>query len=86
MSKQYGHEDFLAELISKACITILPEKTTFNVDNVRICKILGSGVLKSEVVSGMVFRRNIESNITKKENCKVNSVKNFRLCLISLYH
>jgi len=71
MSKQYGHEDFLAELISKACITILPEKTTFNVDNVRICKILGSGVLKSEVVSGMVFRRNIESNITKKENCKV---------------
>jgi len=71
MSKQYGHEDFIADLITKACVTILPEKTTFNVDNVRICKILGSGLLKSSVVQGMVFRRNIESNITKKENAKV---------------
>eukprot|EP00088_Acartia_fossae_P025511 TRINITY_DN2633_c0_g1_i1.p1 TRINITY_DN2633_c0_g1~~TRINITY_DN2633_c0_g1_i1.p1 ORF type:complete len:548 (-),score=187.54 TRINITY_DN2633_c0_g1_i1:614-2257(-) len=71
MSKQYGHEDFLADLISKACISILPEKTTFNVDNVRICKIIGSGVLKSEVVPGMVFRRNVESNVTKKETCKI---------------
>ena len=53
-------------------MTILPEKTTFNVDNVRICKILGSGLLKSSVVQGMVFRRNIESNITKKENAKVS--------------
>jgi T-complex protein 1 subunit theta len=71
MSKQYGHEDLLADLISKACVKILPEKSTFNVDNVRICKILGSGVQKSEVVPGMVFRRNVESNITKKESCKV---------------
>jgi len=71
MSKQYGSEDFLANLITKACISILPEKTTFNVDNVRICKILGSGLLNSEVVQGMVFRRCVESNITCKENCKV---------------
>lgn len=41
-SKQYGHEDFLAGLIAKACISILPEETTFNVDNVRVCKMLGS--------------------------------------------
>merc|ERR1712004_939492 len=34
MSKQYGNEDFLASLITKACISILPEQTTFNVDNV----------------------------------------------------
>jgi len=71
MSKQYGSEDFLASLITKACISILPEKTTFNVDNVRICKILGSGLSNSEVVQGMVFRRCVESNITSKENCKV---------------
>lgn len=50
MSKQYGHEDFLANLVAKACISILPEKTTFNVDNVRICKIIGSGINRSEVV------------------------------------
>lgn len=50
MSKQFGNEDFLAKLVASACISILPEKTTFNVDNVRICKILGSGIHKSEVV------------------------------------
>lgn len=39
MSKQYGNEDFIADLVAKACIGILPEQTTFNVDNVRICKV-----------------------------------------------
>jgi len=71
MSKQYGNEDFLATLITKACISILPEQTTFNVDNVRVCKILGSGLFSSQTVQGMVFRRQAESNIIKKENCKV---------------
>ena len=50
MSKQYGNEDFLASLIAKACISILPENTSFNVDNVRVCKILGSGLLQSDVI------------------------------------
>jgi len=71
MSKQYGNEDFLASLISKACISSLPEKTTFNVDNVRICKILGGGLFNSDVVQGMVFRRCVESNVTVQNNCKV---------------
>merc|ERR1712018_426922 len=71
MSKQYGNEDFLANLITKACISILPEQTTFNVDNVRVCKILGSGLFSSQTVQGMVFRRQAESNIIKKDNCKV---------------
>jgi len=72
MSKQYGHEDFLADLIVRACTAIVPEKqTTFNVDNVRVTKILGSGLLASEVVSGMVFKRSVESNITKAEKCKI---------------
>jgi len=72
MSKQYGHEDFLAELITKACISILPDKETqFNVDNVRVCKILGSGLHNSQVVNGMVFKRHAESTIIKKDSCKV---------------
>jgi len=71
MSKQYGNEDFISGLITKACISILPEKTTFNVDNVRVCKILGSGLFSSQVVQGMVFRRQAESNIIKKDACKV---------------
>lgn len=71
MSKQYGNEDFISGLITKACISILPEQTTFNVDNVRVCKILGSGLFSSQVVQGMVFRRQAESNIIKKDSCKV---------------
>ena len=72
MSKQYGNEDFLAQLITQACISILPDKETqFNVDNVRVCKILGSGLTSSQVVQGMVFRRHTEGTVTKKDNCKV---------------
>jgi len=72
MSKQYGNEDFLADLITKACISILPDKETqFNVDNIRVCKILGSGLYSSQVINGMVFKRHAESNIIKKETCKI---------------
>lgn len=71
MSKQYGNEDFLTTLIGRACVSILPEKTTFNVDNVRVCKILGSGVHNSEVVQGMVFKRDVEGDITKKTQAKI---------------
>merc|ERR1711981_39609 len=72
MSKQYGHEDFLAKLIVKACTSILPNKSeSFNVDNIRVTKILGSGLLKSDVVKGMVFKRSVASDIIKAEDAKV---------------
>ncbi|XP_005108701.1 T-complex protein 1 subunit theta [Aplysia californica] len=71
MSKQYGNEDFLAELIAKACISILPGKVSFNVDNIRVCKIPGSGILQSEVIQGMMFKRQVEGDVTKAENAKV---------------
>lgn len=71
MSKQLGHEDFLADLVSKACISIIPENTTFNVDNVRVCKILGAGITQSSVIPGMVFKRVVEGDVTKQANAKV---------------
>lgn len=71
MSKQYGQEDLLADLIARACVSILPEKSTFNVDNIRVCKILGSGLSKSEVLKGMVFKRQVEGDISSAENCKI---------------
>jgi T-complex protein 1 subunit theta len=52
----------------------MPEKTTFNVDNVRVCKIVGSGLASSQVFQGMVFRRSVESTIIKKENAKVTKL------------
>jgi T-complex protein 1 subunit theta len=42
MSKQFGNEDLLTDLIAKACVSIMPEQTTFNVDNIRVCKIMGN--------------------------------------------
>lgn len=71
MSKQFGHEDFLATLIAKACVSILPEDTTFNIDNVRVCKILGCGLLRSEVVNGMVFKRQVEGDVSSQKEAKI---------------
>lgn len=71
MSKQYGNEDILASLVTHACISILPEKTTFNVDNVRVCKILGGGLNMSQVIQGMVFKRHVEGEVTRKTNAKI---------------
>lgn len=70
-SKQYGNEDFLANLIGHACISILPEQTTFNVDNIRVCKILGAGLHKSEVVQGMVFKRQVEGEVASVQDAKI---------------
>lgn len=72
MSKQYGNEDFITDLIAKACVSILPDgASSFNVDNVRITKISGSGLLNSEIVQGMVFKRSVEGDIVKKEKAKI---------------
>lgn len=71
MSKQYGQEDFISQLVGKACVSVLPEGGSFNVDNVRVCKILGSGLNSSSVVQGMVFKRHVEGDVTKKLKAKV---------------
>ncbi|ODM99177.1 T-complex protein 1 subunit theta [Orchesella cincta] len=72
MSKQLGNEDLLARLISKACTSIIPEtKVSFNVDNVRVCKILGSSLQRSDVVQGLVFKRLVEGTITRQKDAKL---------------
>lgn len=71
MSKQYGLEDFLSRLVAQACIAVSPTGTAFNVDNVRVCKILGSGVEQSHVIQGMVLKRQVEGTVTKVTNAKV---------------
>lgn len=71
-SKQYGHEDFLADLVAQACVSILPSNPkTFNVDNVRVTKILGSGVLQSTVLRGMVFKREAFGDVSKVQDAKI---------------
>ncbi len=47
------------------------DNQTFNVDNVRVCKILGSGILSSTVMSGMVIKKEVEGTVSKMEKCKI---------------
>lgn len=49
-SKQLGYEDLLAPLIAEACIDVVPANThNFNVDNVRVVKIMGGALPDSQV-------------------------------------
>ncbi|XP_069492466.1 T-complex protein 1 subunit theta isoform X1 [Ambystoma mexicanum] len=71
MSKQYGNEVFLSKLIAEACVSILSESGHFNVDNIRVCKILGSGLCSSTVLHGMVFKKETEGDITSVKDGKI---------------
>lgn len=60
-AKQYGNEDMLTDLVCEAAIAVMPkEASNFNVDNVRVVKIMGSSLYESRVVKGMVFGRSPE--------------------------
>ena len=61
-SKQYGLEDQLAALVAEAALAVMPPNPrNFNVDNVRVVKIMGGSLSGSRVVRGMVFGREPDS-------------------------
>ncbi|PFH48906.1 hypothetical protein AMATHDRAFT_148838 [Amanita thiersii Skay4041] len=60
-SKQYGFEDTLSKLVAEAVLAVMPSNPkSFNVDNVRVVKIMGGNLSMSKVVQGMVFGREPE--------------------------
>jgi len=54
-------------------VQIAPKQdaTAFNVDNIRVCKVLGAGVGASRLMNGMVFRRGAEGEVKEVSNAKV---------------
>jgi len=71
-AKQWGLEPFLAPLVAKACIQILPKDVKqFNVDNVRIIKIPGMSVHDSFLMKGFVMPRDSEGTIKHVQNAKI---------------
>ncbi|GAA5945501.1 hypothetical protein JCM1841_004977 [Sporobolomyces salmonicolor] len=71
-AKQYGAEDLLASLVSEAVLAVMPkDPRAFNVDNVRVVKIMGGGLTQSRVIRGMVFGREPEGTVLKATNAKV---------------
>ncbi|KAL7098158.1 hypothetical protein ACP275_10G187300 [Erythranthe tilingii] len=71
-SKQFGQEDILCPLIAEACIQVCPKNpVNFNVDNVRVAKLVGGGLHDSVVVRGLVLKNDAVGTIKKTENAKV---------------
>jgi len=71
-SKQFGHEEMLADLVAQACVKIMPpEPSKFDVDNLRVTKIHGGNLSKSFVVEGMAIPRETVGVEKFKEKAKV---------------
>merc|ERR1719192_447587 len=64
-SKQYGRQKELCNLVAEACLIAMPDNVyNFNVDNVRVQKILGGDIGQSHTVKGMVIQKQPKSSIT----------------------
>ncbi|CAL5335876.1 unnamed protein product [Camellia sinensis] len=71
-SKQFGLEDILCPLIAEACIQVCPKNpANFNVDNVRVAKLLGGGLHNCTIVRGMVLKNDAIGSIKRVEKAKV---------------
>uniref|UniRef100_A0AAX7VCZ2 T-complex protein 1 subunit theta n=1 Tax=Astatotilapia calliptera TaxID=8154 RepID=A0AAX7VCZ2_ASTCA len=62
MSKQYGNEDFLANLIAEAC----GESEVHT-----ISELIGCGVTASSMLHGMVFKKEAEGDISSVKDAKI---------------
>ncbi|GLT27503.1 hypothetical protein SLA2020_024940 [Shorea laevis] len=73
-SKQYGQEGVLCSLVADACIQVCPKNpANFDVDNVRVAKLLGGGLHNSTIVRGMVLKNDAVGlgSIKRIEKAKV---------------
>lgn len=67
MSKQYGQETIISDLVATAVHHVMPKENpqAFNVDSIRVVKIMGGALPNSYVIKGMVFPREPESQVKK---------------------
>ena len=72
-TKLYGYEKFLAPLIYDACSYAMPSDNPkqFDVDSVRVTKIMGSSINDSSLVRGLVILRSPESSHINVKNAKI---------------
>jgi T-complex protein 1 subunit theta len=71
-SKQNASADFLADLVADAVLAVLPKNPiNFNVDNIRVVKIMGGSLEQSRVVKGMVFGKEPDGSVKKATRTKV---------------
>ena len=71
-SKHAGSEELLGDMIAEAVLATLPKNpVNFNVDNIRVVKIMGGSLEQSKVVKGMVFGREPDSAVKSAKKAKV---------------
>lgn len=71
-SKQSGNEDLLARMVAEAVLAVLPKQPeNFNVDNIRVVKIMGGSLEQSAVVKGMVFGREPDGSVKRARKARV---------------
>ncbi|CED85315.1 t-complex protein 1 [Phaffia rhodozyma] len=71
-SKQPGSEVFLSDLVAEASLTVMPRNPKdYNVDSIRVVKILGGSLSQSRVIRGMVFGREADGVVKKGKKLKV---------------
>ncbi|KAI1611435.1 T-complex protein 1 theta subunit [Exophiala viscosa] len=71
-AKQSGSEDVVSRLIAEAVLAVLPKNpANFNVDNIRVVKIMGGDLSSSKVVKGMVLGREPDGTVKRAKNAKV---------------
>ena len=62
----------MASLVAEAVLAVLPKNpANFNVDNVRVVKIMGGSLEQSRVIKGMVLGREPDGVIKKAQKAKV---------------
>lgn len=71
-SKQLLTDKDLTKLIAEAALKIMPNNVAdFNIDNIRVAKIVGGCANDSHLVSGMIILREPSGSVLKKTNAKV---------------
>lgn len=71
-SKHYGNENTLAPLVAQACVHALTrDSSTFNVDNIRVAKVLGGSLSDSTVIHGLALLRASETTVHHVTDAKV---------------
>eukprot|EP01126_Amoeba_proteus_P029308 TRINITY_DN288_c0_g1_i2.p1 TRINITY_DN288_c0_g1~~TRINITY_DN288_c0_g1_i2.p1 ORF type:complete len:441 (-),score=91.75 TRINITY_DN288_c0_g1_i2:667-1989(-) len=71
-SKQFGYGDLFSSLVAQACIHVHHKNAkSFNVDNVRVAKVIGAGISDASVIRGAVVNRDSEGTIKEVSQAKV---------------
>lgn len=71
-AKQPDHVDGVSRMVAQAVLSVLPKNpSNFNVDNIRVVKIMGGSIEQSRVVRGMVFGREPDGTVKKATKAKV---------------